>query len=360
MNVFLYYIVPFVCVLGILIFFHELGHFLVAKFFKVKVLTFSLGFGPKLIRRRWGETEYAVSALPLGGYVKMLGEENDDDDEALSPEDAARSFGAQTVGRRLAIVTAGPLFNLLLAVFVFIVFYMFAGAQVMTSEVGQVTPGSPAHTAGIQKGDTIIAVGDTPISNWPEIRSAVADHMDRAMEITVIREGGVRSFTLQAEISSTTNIFGEDVKTPLIGVVAAGNYQHVSLGPLQAVTEGVGRTWEITKLTVMTVVKLFQRILPFDTIGGPIMIGQLTGQLAQESLLYLIPFIAVISVNLFILNLLPIPVLDGGLIVFLLIEAVTGRPMSGRKKEYAQKFGLFLLLSLMAVVIYNDLIRILK
>jgi regulator of sigma E protease len=360
MNVFLYYIIPFICVLGILIFFHELGHFLVAKFFKVKVLTFSLGFGPKLIGRRWGETEYVVSALPLGGYVKMLGEETADEAEDLTPEDAARSFGTQTVGKRLAIVAAGPLFNLLLALVIFILFYMFAGTHVLTSEVGQVTPDSPAHEAGIQQGDIIVAVDDTPISSWPEIRKAVADHMDLPMQITVIREGVERTFTLRARISSTKNIFGEDVRTPLIGVVAAGDYRQVSLGPIEAVIDGFGRTWEITKLTLMTIVKLFQRIVPVSTIGGPILIGQLTGQLAQESLIHLIPFIAVISVNLFVLNLLPIPILDGGLILFLLIEGITGRTLSIKKKEYAQKFGLAVLLTLMAVVIYNDVIRILQ
>ncbi|HDR14434.1 MAG TPA: RIP metalloprotease RseP [Desulfobacteraceae bacterium] len=360
MNVFLYYILPFVCVLGILIFFHELGHFLVAKFFKVKVLTFSLGFGPKLVSRRRGETEYVISALPLGGYVKMLGENTDDDTESLSPAEAARAFSNQSVGKRLAIVGAGPLFNLLLALIIFIFFYMFAGTQVLTSEVGQVTPDSPAAEAGIQKGDVLVAVDDTPIAGWNEIRKAVAEHMDRPMEITILREGRRVTVTLQARISSTKNLFGEEVKTPLIGIVSSGEFRQVSLGPVQAMMEGIGRTWEITRLTVMTIVKLFQRILPMSTIGGPIMIGQLTGQLAQESLIHLIPFIAIISVNLFVLNLLPIPVLDGGVILFLLIEAVSGRPLSLKKREYAQKFGLVLLLTLMAVVIYNDMARILQ
>jgi regulator of sigma E protease len=359
MNIFLYYILPFVCVLGILIFFHELGHFLVAKFFKVKVLTFSLGFGPKLIGRRRGETEYVVSALPLGGYVKMLGENVDDDTEDLPPAEAARAFANQSVWKRLAIVAAGPIFNLLLALVIFILFYWFAGTQVLTSQVGQVTPGSPAAEAGIQKGDVIVAVDGASISSWEEIRKAVADHMNRPMEITVLREGQERTVQLQARISSTKTIFGEDVKTPLIGIVASGEYRQVSLGPVQALAGGVNRTWEITRLTVMTIVKLFQRILPVSTIGGPIMIGQLTGQLAQESLVHLIPFIAIISVNLFVLNLLPIPVLDGGVILFLLIEAILGRPLSLKKREYAQKFGLVVLLTLMAVVIYNDMARIL-
>jgi regulator of sigma E protease len=358
MNLFLYYILPFMCVLGILIFFHELGHFLVAKWFRVKVLTFSLGFGPKLIGRQRGETEYVISALPLGGYVKMLGKNADDDTEDLPPAEAARSFANQSVWKRLAIVGAGPLFNLLLALGIFVLFYMFAGTQVLTSEVGQVTPDSPAAEAGIQKGDVIVAVDDTPIFTWNEIRKAVAEHMNRPMEITILREGQERTLTLQARVSSTRNIFGEDVKTPLIGVVAAGEYRQVSLGPIESVIEGFGRTWEITKLTVMTIVKLFQRILPVSTIGGPILIGQLTGQLAQESLIHLIPFIAVISVNLFVLNLLPVPVLDGGVILFLLIEAARGRPLSLKKREYAQKFGLVVLLTLMAVVLYNDMVRI--
>ena len=157
MNFIIYYIIPFVFVLGILIFFHELGHFLVAKYFGVKVLKFSLGFGPKLAGKKIGETEYLVSAVPLGGYVKMLGENDDEDSEPLSPEEEQRSFSKQPVLGRMAIVAAGPFFNLFLALVIFCLFYIFAGIQIILPEIGQIREGSPAHKSGMLKEDVIIA-----------------------------------------------------------------------------------------------------------------------------------------------------------------------------------------------------------
>jgi regulator of sigma E protease len=162
------------------------------------------------------------------------------------------------------------------------------------------------------------------------------------------------------ETSVVKNIFGEEIKSALIGIVASGKFRTIELGPLDAINEGFRKTWEIIELTCRTIVKLFQRVIPIKTLGGPILIGQMTGQLAKESLAYLIPFMAVISINLGILNLLPVPILDGGLIVFLLIELVIGKPLSIRKREAAQKIGLFLLIMLMAVVMYNDVVRILE
>ena len=164
--------------------------------------------------------------------------------------------------------------------------------------------------------------------------------------------------TVIPEEAVEKNIFGEDIKSALIGVVSSGNYQKLELGPWQAVEEGFRKTWEVVKLTCLTVVKLFQRVIPIKTIGGPILIGQMTGQLAQESFTYLIPFMAVISVNLGILNLFPVPILDGGVIIFLLIELIIGKPLSFRKRDWAQKVGLFLLIFLMVVVFYNDISRL--
>jgi regulator of sigma E protease len=156
------------------------------------------------------------------------------------------------------------------------------------------------------------------------------------------------------------NLFGEEIRSPIIGIVASGRFETMELTFLRGIQEGVARTWEIVKLTCLTIVKLLQRVVPMKTLGGPILIGQLTGQLAQENLAYLLPFMAVISVNLAILNLLPVPILDGGMIIFLLIELVAGKPLSIRKREWAQKVGLFLLFMLMAVVLYNDVLRLLE
>ena len=356
MSFFLYYILPFILVLGILIFFHELGHFLVAKYFGVKVLKFSLGFGPKLVGKTVGETEYSIRYIPLGGFVKMLGES--DDDEPLTPEEVKRSFSNQHVLKRIAIAAAGPLFNLFLALFIFCIFYMVAGTQVMTPEVGQVTPDSPAYQAGLLKGDVVASIDGNPVESWSEIKDAVQDSAGKALEITVKRGESFLTFTVVPEASTVKNIFGEDTQSALIGIVASGGFKNIELGPLDAIKAGVMKSWEITRLTCLVIVKLFQRVIPIKTVGGPILIGQMAGQLAQENLTYLIPFMAVISINLGILNLLPVPILDGGLIVFLLIELIIGKPLSIKKRDAAQKVGLFLLILLMAVVIYNDVARI--
>lgn len=357
MNILLYYIFPFIVVLGILIFFHELGHFLVAKFFNVKVLKFSLGFGFKLIGKKVGETEYVISTVPLGGYVKMLGE-NDDEAEDVPIEDAERSFNNQTVLKRIAIVAAGPIFNILLALCLFIGLNLASGIYVLTTEIGQVREGSPAEKAGLMKGDVILSVQGKTTESWSKIKKTVQDQAGEPLIITVQRGDQTLSLTVIPEEAVEKNIFGEDVKSALIGVVSSGNFKKLELGPWQAVKEGFRKTGEIIQLTCLTVVKLFQGVVPFKTIGGPILIGQMTGQVAQESFTNLIPWTAVISINLGILNLFPVPILDGGVIIFLLIELILGKPISFKKREVAQKVGLFLLIFLMVVVFYNDITRL--
>jgi regulator of sigma E protease len=357
MHFFIYYFFPFIVILGVLIFFHELGHFLLAKYFNVKVLRFSLGFGFKLIGKKIGETEYVISTIPLGGYVKMLGE-NDDEAEVVPPEESGRAFNNQGVMTRIAIVAAGPIFNMILALFLFIGIYLVSGNYVLTSEIGQVRPGSPAEKAGLLKGDVILTVQGKPTESWSKIKQTVQDQAGEPLIVTVQRGDQTLSLTVIPEEAVEKNIFGEDIKSALIGVVSSGNYKKLELGPWQAVKEGFRKTWEVVELTCLTVVKLFQRVIPIKTLGGPILIGQMTGQLAQESFTYLIPFMAVISINLGILNLLPVPILDGGVIIFLLIELIIGRPLSFRKREWAQKVGLFLLIFLMVVVFYNDITRL--
>jgi regulator of sigma E protease len=355
MSTLLYYIVPFIIVLGVLIFFHEFGHFVLAKLFNVMVLKFSLGFGPKLVGKKIGETEYVLSALPLGGYVKLLGENSD---EEILAEEAHRSFSTQPVANRIAIAAAGPIFNFLLAFLLFCGIYLLSGYPIMTAEVGQVRPGSPAHKADIRKGDVIEYIEGRKINRWRDIRRFVVESPQKGLNM-VIRRGDKRISTVVSPKEETVkNIFGEEIKSPLIGIVASGSIRKIALGPLKAIAEGAKKTWEVTALTILTIIKLFQGIVPLKTLGGPIMIGQLTGEIARENLSYLLPFMAVISINLAILNLLPVPVLDGGMILFFLIEIVIRKPISIKKREMAQKIGFFLLVLLMAIVFYNDLLRI--
>jgi len=358
MSSFLYYIIPVVIILGVLIIFHELGHFLVAKFFHVKVLKFSLGFGPKLIGKKIGETEYLISLIPFGGYVKMLGENTDEEDDPLSPEEEKRSFSNQHVLKRIAIVAAGPLFNLFLALFVFCIFYTVSGQQIIIPEIGQVTKNSPAYEAGIMKGDVVTSVEGKTTRTWIDVKDAVQDNAGESLKITIKRNGKLIDFTVVPEASVVENVFGEEVKHGLIGIVTSGKFKKLELGLWQAIGEGSKETWKWIKLTCLVVVKLFRGDISIKTVGGPILIGQMTGELAQKSLVYLIPLMAIISVNLGILNLLPIPILDGGLIIFLLIEIFLGKPLSIKKRELAHKVGFALLILLMVVVTWNDLSRI--
>jgi regulator of sigma E protease len=245
-----------------------------------------------------------------------------------------------------------------LALFIYCGLYAFSGKQVMTPEIGQVTPNSPAERAGLMKGDVILSIGGKTIESWSEIRKVVETSEEQPLEITVKRGEKFFTVTVVPEQSTISDIFGQEVQTSLIGIVSANNIKTLELSPTQAIKEGFIQTWKIIELICLTVMKLFQRVIPLKTIGGPILIAQMTGELAQESLAYLFPFMAVISVNLAILNLLPVPILDGGLILFLFIELITRKPMSVKKREWATKVGLFLLITLMVVVIYNDVTRL--
>jgi regulator of sigma E protease len=357
MSFIIYYALPFTVVLGILIFFHELGHFLVAKCFGVKVLKFSLGFGLKLVGRKIGETEYLISSIPLGGYVKLLGE-NGNDTESVPPEEAHKAFNNQRVTKRMAIVVAGPLFNIFLALVLFCGFSLVSGSYILTPEIGQVRKDSPAYKAGLMKGDTVVSLQGEHIKSWQEIKGYIQKSAGKPLEMTIQRGKELLTVSVVPEQGAEKNLFGEEVKSALIGIVASGKHEKVELGVWEAIAEGFFKTWEVTKLTCLTVIKLFEGVVSIKTLGGPIMIGQLTGQAAQEGFSYLIPLLAVISVNLGVLNLLPVPILDGGLIIFLLIELIIGKPISLKKRDVAQKVGIFFLAVLIVVVTMNDLSRI--
>lgn len=347
-------IIATIIVLGVLIFVHELGHFLAAKGFRVGVLTFSLGFGPKLFGRKVGETQYQVSAVPLGGYVKMIGEEPG---EKLPPELLPKSFSAQPVGRRLGIVFAGPFFNFLFAVVAFAVAFV-VGLPSLLPEVGEVKPDFPAYQAGLQPGDRILEVNGSPVKRWEDLAKVIHESGDRPLHLKVEREQKTFPVSVTPQVSTQKNLFGDDVQVGLIGISPSGNTFIERTDPFTAVYRAVYQSWRVTELTVLSIYKIIEGKISAKTIGGPILIAQLAGQQAKAGLLSLVIFMAVISINLVILNILPIPVLDGWHLLIFLLEAVIGRPVSLKIRERAQQIGVFIIIFLMLLVFYNDISRI--
>lgn len=343
-----------IVLLGILIFVHELGHFLFAKMMKVKVLKFSLGFGPKLIGRKYGETEYLISAFPLGGYVKMLGEEHEDE---ISEEDKARAYSSQPVWKRLLIVVSGPVFNLFFAGFIFM-FVFLSGVPVLMSEVGEVLVDSPAARAGLLKGDSIIEINNAPVMRWDEMTGIIHKSPGVKLSLKIKRGDEQIALDITPEKKTAPNIFGENKEVGLIGIKPLGKTFIEKKNPLSAVSHAVMRTWDLSVLTIVSIVKLIQRIIPADTIGGPILIFQMAGQQAAEGPLNFLVFMAIISINLGVLNLLPIPILDGGHVLFLGIEAIRRKPLSDRALMVAQRVGLAALITLMVFAFYNDIMRL--
>ncbi|MBU1207560.1 MAG: RIP metalloprotease RseP [Proteobacteria bacterium] len=347
-------IIATIIVLGVLIFVHELGHFLMAKKLKVGVITFSLGFGPKLLGKKIGETQYQLSLVPLGGYVKMVGEEPG---ENVPPELAAKSFSAQPVVKRLGIVFAGPFFNFLFAVVAFAIAFM-VGMPALLPEVGEVKPDYPAFKAGILKGDRILEANGSPVKRWEDMAQIIHESSDRPLLLKVERDKKIFPISVTPQVSTQKNIFGDEIQVGLIGISPSGSFFTERFDPFTATYKALIQSWRITELTVVSIIKIIEGKISAKTIGGPLLIAQLAGQMAKAGTLSLIIFMAVISINLVILNVLPIPVLDGWHLLIFLIEGIIGKPVSLKLRERAQQIGIFLIILIMLLVFYNDLSRI--
>lgn len=343
-----------IVLLGILIFAHEFGHFIAAKKSGVGVLKFSLGFGPKLFGKKIGETEYLLSALPLGGYVKLLGEA---DVEGLSEAEQRRSFSRQSVGKRILIVAAGPAFNFLLAVVIFAVVYM-TGIPTMTSEIGSVQENSAAAAAGLIEKDMIVAIDGKKITRWRLLAETISSSEGRTLNISFSRDGILHEVSVKPKIVKSKNIFGEDVDTYMLGISPSSQTVIERLGPPEAVWAALNQTWMVSKLTVLSLVKIIEGVVSPKTLGGPIMIAQMAGTQAREGIVPFILFMALLSINLAILNLLPIPVLDGGHLMFYLIEIIKGSEVSLKWREIASQVGFALLIILMIFVFIMDIDRL--
>jgi regulator of sigma E protease len=352
-------LLSFAVALGVLVFVHELGHFAVAKRIGVKVLRFSIGFGPVVLARRTGETEYALSAVPMGGYVKMLGEEDEADPEvAAEPE---RAFSTQSAGRRAAIVFAGPAMNFVFAFLVYAVLFVAVGVELPSNapRVGGVTPGLPAEQVGLQAGDRIVAVNEHDIATWEELSKAVVDSKGERLRLTVERAGARFPIEVMPALQETRTMFGEDAgRVYRIGIEASHEWSQV--GPLTAVGMAAEQTWTASVVVLKGLALMLQGRVPLRELGGPIAIARAAGQQARAGARYFLSMLAFLSINLGVLNLLPIPALDGGHLAFFAVEGLMRRPLRPRHREIAQQVGLLLLITLMVFVFYNDIHRLVQ
>ncbi|MDA8087504.1 MAG: RIP metalloprotease RseP [Nitrospiraceae bacterium] len=351
--------------LGVLIFVHEFGHFLFAKILGVKVLKFSLGFGPKVAGFKKGGTEYMISALPLGGYVKMLGDEQG---EELAPEEKAFAFNSQPVWKRVLIAVAGPFFNILLT-FCIVATVLAAGLPVnvpklsdITPKIGAVMKGSPAEKAGLEAGDIITSINGKPVTTWIDLVEDVSSRPGQRLKVGVKRGARALTLTVQAEAVSVKTLGGRQVVIGRLGIERAGDaipFHIIKANNLLGVPfKAAVATWRLGAFVMDAIKSLITGAFSIKTIGGPISIVQESGKAASMGVFSYLVFMAFISINLAVLNLLPVPILDGGHVLFLAIEAARGKPLSETVQVNLQRVGLFILVTLMAFAIRNDIMRL--
>ncbi len=347
---FLYFLIA----LALLILVHEFGHFIVARIFDIKVLTFSIGFGKKLVRHVRGETEYAISIVPMGGYVKLLGESPD---EEVPEEEKSRSFSHKPPYVRILVALAGPLFNVLLALVVFY-FISIIGYNVPSARVGKVADNMPAQAAGIKKGDIITKIDGKPINEFLDIASSIEKTESDTVKVTVDRAGAPIEFTVKPTTIQEKDVFGEPFTRKILGIERSDEVIKKRQSPIKAVPLSFYMTWEYSRITVVGVVKIIQGTISPKNIGGPVLIFQEASKRAKKGFGDFVLFFALISINLGVINLLPIPVLDGGHILFNTIEIIIRRRIPQKAQEVAQTVGLVILLLIMVFAFYNDFDRI--
>jgi len=346
--------ITFIIVLSILVFVHELGHFTVARLLGVKVYVFSIGFGKKLITKHYKGTDWTFSLIPLGGYVKMKGQE--DLNPALSNNDAD-SYNTKTPFQRILILLAGPFANFLLAFVVYIMIGLL-GNNALSPTIGKVIENSPASLAGLKANDEIVKINNMEIKTWDDL-SDIIKNADGSLTFFIKREGKLISRTLYPKVSDSVNMFKEKIKKKMIGIAPAPKLVKIHYSPLESISFAYDKTLEASKMIFLGVQKLIQGIVPHSEIGGVISIGTVISDASASSFVALLTITALISVNLGVLNLLPIPALDGGHIMFNLYEMITGLKPSEKMLINLTIGGWVILLGLMSLGLYNDINRLL-
>jgi regulator of sigma E protease len=362
------YIIPFLFVLTIVVFFHELGHFLVARWAGVRVLTFSLGFGPELagFNDRHG-TRWKISAIPLGGYVKFFGDDTEastPSTEALasmSPEEQAGSFHHKKVGPRAAIVAAGPIANFILAIVIFTGLFTFFGKPSTTARVDKIEANSAAAAAGFQVGDVVTDIDGKSIGSFSDMQRVVGIHAGDPLTFTVKRGDSTVQLRGTPELREVKDPFGNAHRLGVMGITRAtapGDVVTERVDPATAFWLGIKETWFVVDRTFAYIGGVFTGREAADQVGGPLRIAQISGQVATIGLAALIHLAAVLSISIGLLNLFPVPLLDGGHLLFYAVEAIRGRPLSNRAQEMGFRIGLGLVLMLMVFATYNDILHL--
>ncbi len=365
---FLGYLLPFLFVLTIVVFFHEFGHFLVARRCGIRVLTFSLGFGPEIagINDRHG-TRWKISAIPLGGYVKFFGDEN----AASAPDHAAAavmsvdekkdSFVGKSVAQRAAVVVAGPMANFVLAIAIFALLFMTVGKPTASARVDSVLPGSAAAAAGFEPGDLVTAIDGEKIDSFSDMQRVVSVSAGERLTVVVERNGRAVTLTATPQLKNLKDAFGNEHRIGVLGIsrsMAPGDVRTKRLGPIAAVAQGAQETWFVIDRTLSYIGGVFAGREAANQLGGPIRIAQVSGEVASAGFAALMHLTAVLSISIGLLNLFPIPLLDGGHLLFYGIETVRGRPMSERAQEVGFRIGLAIVVMLMIFATFNDILHL--
>ena len=361
-------VLPFLFVLTIVVFFHELGHFLVARWCGVRVLTFSVGFGPEIVgfNDRHG-TRWKLSAIPLGGYVKFFGDENvaSVPDQAttagMTESEKRESFHHQKVPNRAAIVAAGPIANFILAIVIFTGVFMVYGKQSTTARVDSIQPESAAATAGFKPGDVVVDINGRRIANFADMQRIVGVNAGQPLEVTVDRAGSRVVLKATPALREIKDNFGNVHRLGVLGISRSNAPDEIrteKVGPVDALVLGVDKTWFVVEQIMSYLGRMIAGRESADQLGGPIRIAQVSGQVATLGFGPILDLAAVLSVSIGLLNLFPIPLLDGGHLLFYLIEAVRGRPLSERAQEMGFRIGLAFVLMLMVFATFNDIMHL--
>ncbi|WP_455854508.1 RIP metalloprotease RseP [Ensifer canadensis] len=359
------YIVPFLLVLTLLVFVHEMGHYLVGRWSGIRILAFSVGFGPELLG--WTDkhgTRWKFCAIPLGGYVKFYGDEDAASTpdykrlEAISPEERSRTFLGAKLWKRAATVAAGPIANFILAIAIFAVLFAVYGRSVADPVVAQVKENSAAAKAGILPRDRLIAIDGTPVATFDDVRRYVSVRPELEIKIRIQRDGSFLDLPMVPERTEISDQFGNKMEVGIIGIVTdqdAGNFRLVTYGPIEAIGQGALQSWHIVTGTFDYLANLVTGRMKADQLGGPIRVAQASGQMATLGVAAVLQLAAVLSVSIGLLNLMPVPVLDGGHLMFYAVEALRGKPVGAAAQDVAYRIGFAMVLMLMVFATWNDI-----